>query len=71
MSVAGALSVLGVCFKIKTNRVLEMLGKKSLVIYCLHFPVFFSFFHMFQTSLGEMEIHTTITVLLILHVFTI
>lgn len=71
MSVTGTVSTLGVCYKISSNRYLETLGKKSLVIYCLHFPVFFSFFHMFQTSLGEMGIHATITALLILHVFTL
>lgn len=71
MSVTGTLSVLGICYKVGSIKYLEMLGQKSLVIYCLHFPVFFSFFHMFHTSLSEMGIHTTITALLILHVFTL
>lgn len=71
MSVTGTLAILGISYKIAANEYLEMLGQKSLVIYCLHFPIFFAFFHMFKTSFGEMGVHTTITSLLILHVFAL
>lgn len=71
MSVAGSIAIIGLSYKIGTSRVLEALGKKSLVIYCLHFPVFFAFFNMFRESINSMGIHQTITSLLILHIFSL
>lgn len=71
ISVSGSIAILGFSYKIGENRILEALGKKSLVIYCLHFPVFFAFYNMFRDSINNMGIHQTLTSLLILHIFSL
>jgi len=71
MSLTGTFAVIGICFKLNNNEYLEKVGRNSLVIYCLHFPVFFAFYKIFRLSLNNMGIHDTITSLIILHIFTL
>lgn len=66
---AGTLGVLYLSKLINTNKVLETVGKSSLVIYCLHFSLIQVFYMCFSSSLNELNAHTFILALLVLYIF--
>ena len=70
LSVCGSLMLIDFSKRIDSNLFLEDFGKNSLVIYCLHFQFMFSYYQIFKEQLNTMNVHHTITALIILYVFT-
>ncbi len=70
MSVCGSLMVLHLSKIINKNRMLELFGRHSLVIYCLHFQFIFVFYDVFWEQLNGMGTRYTIVALFILYIFT-
>ena len=69
IALAGTLGLMYLSKLINTNKVLERLGKSSLVIYCLHFSLIQVFFITFRSSLNALNSHTILLVLLALYIF--
>jgi fucose 4-O-acetylase-like acetyltransferase len=70
MACCGSLMLIELSKKIGTNTFFEQFGKHSLVIYCLHFQFMFSFYQIFKEQLNTMNVHYTISALIILYIFT-
>lgn len=71
MSTCGSIALIYICKQINRNRILEEIGKNTLVIYCLHFQFMFSFYEIFRDQLCSMNTHQTITTLIIMYIFTV
>ena len=69
IALAGTLGLMYLSKLINTNKVLERLGKSSLVIYCLHFSLIQVFFITFRSSLNALNSHTILLALLALYIF--
>lgn len=59
-SILGTIGIFYVGKKINCNKILEFLGRNSIVIYCLHFTIMNDFYRMFVDSLNTFNIYQSI-----------